>query len=385
MAFTWFGGHCGSGFASGRQIVQYNTRHGIAGAWIPILTWFTCGWFGYWACKYGIMIKARNYRDFTLSFYGVLGRPMLILTDVLTVLGSVVVLSIMFSAAAELFHTEFGLNLTIGAVATALICWAICVFGYKIYAFLNAYITLPMLAMLLIVQTCMIAMNWENLMLVIRTSGMSAESGGIIDMIKDGFTYSGVQLAPYAACFSTAIASDIPWTDKDTKIAMIGGACLNWFMHSFNMLMVYSGYPWVNSEALVTLNLVKAAGPNFTWLVVLYDIVLILAIITTTIGSIYVLIARFQNVGHTVVKKTETRRLIWGLIIVLAPMALSKIGLITLVNKGYGLVGGLRAPLTIWPCAILGIWRISCLKRRLAAGENIVPYDEAAEAAINAQ
>ena len=380
-AFTWFGSHCGSGFASGRQIVQYTTRHGIAGIWIPILTWALLCWFTYWAVEYSRAVHARNYRDFVMVFYGPLRRIILLIFDVVGILGGIVILAAMYAAAAQLGVEVWGLNYWVGSVIIALICTFCAVLGYKVFSTLSAFITIPMIAMLLVVQIAMIAVNWDNLMVVIKTSGMSAESGGILDMVKDAFTYAGVQSGMYATLIGLAYADRDKWTKKNTKEAVIGGSVLNWFMHTFNCVMVFAAYPWINNEPLVTMNIIKAAGPNWTWLVVIYDIVLFLAILTTAIGSVYAQIIRWAPFTEKFIKSEKANHMFWGLLFSLGSVLLASIGLTAVINKGYGLLGNLRTYTTIWPIAILGVWRYRSLMKRIEAGENVVPYDEAAHLA----
>lgn len=372
VAFTWFGGHCGSGFASGRQIVQYTTRHGIAGIWIPILTWTVLGWFTYWAVEYSRLIKAKNYKDFVVSFYGPFRGIILLIMDILTFVGAFIILSAMYSASAQLTFNAFGLDMKIGSILIALICTIGTAFFYEVFSKLSSILTIPMIVMLLLVQVIVIALNWENLMLVIQTSGM-AEGSSIPAMISDAFTYAGVQCGFYA----TAIALTYTFTrgKKDTKDAVIGGSILNWFMHTFNVIMIYSGYPRVNAIPLVTEALILE-HPALVWLLWVYRLVLFLAIVTTAIGSIFGVIARYGHIGKNIVKSDTARNFIWGAIVGVGSVLLSFVGLIAIISKGYGLLGNLRAPTTIYPIAIFGLWRFRQIKRKLMAEGVINEKDE---------
>lgn len=381
VAFTWFGGHCGSGFASGRQIVQYTTRHGIAGIWIPILTWTLLAWFTYWATEYGRLIRARNYRDFVKHFYGPIAPVFNILFDIMTFVGTFIILSAMYSASGQLGVDALGWNYTVSSIVVAVICVIGTVFFYDIFSKFSSFLTIPMIVLLLLVQCVVLYYNWDNLMLVFQTSGL-AEGSSIPAMIGDSLTYAGVQCGFYA----TAIALTYTFTrgKKDTKDAVIGGSILNWIMHTFNVLMVYSGYPRVNNIPLVTRSLILET--NIIWLLRIYELVFLLAIVTTAVGSIYGFLVRFGFLGDRIVTNKTARYCIWAMIMSFGAIGLATFGLITVINKGYGFLGNVRTPMTIYPIAIFGLWRFNQLRKKMRAEGTIDEKDnfvlQPAEAAV---
>lgn len=379
-AFTWFGGHCGSGFASGRQIVQYTTRHGIAGFWIPLAIWTILGWFFYWAVSYGTLVRARTYKEWAKSFYGkFLGPIMAVFLDFVTVVGGFIVLATMFAAAGQLFLEVFGLNFVVGALITAVVCGIIVVFGYKVYSLVNAFISIPMTIMLLIVQVTVVAYNWGNIQNVIATSGNNGTT--FAEMIQSIIAYGGLQSGAYATFISLAYFGGKNWTKKDTIQACWGGAALNCFMHMFNVFMIYGGFPRVNDKALVTMSLLGELPPVIrTWLLPLYQIVLLLAIITTSVGSPYSIMVRFGHLGAKLVPNLRVRQAILGIGYPVLAVILSTVGLIALVSKGYSAIGNARTPSTVIPVSLLGIWRLNQMKKRADAGEDILmspPVEEA--------
>lgn len=369
-AITWFAGHSGAGFTSGRQIVQYTTRHGIAGIWIPLVVWAFLGWFVYWSVEYGRLVRARTYREFAKSFYGkFLGPVMAVFLDFVGVVGGFIVLSVMFAEAAHVGEA-FGLNFTLGCFIIAAVCSALAVFGYRFYSFMQSYLTMPLIAMLLLAQTLIIVLNWDYLMHVIRTSGSGGTTFG--DMIRSCVAYGGLQSGAYATMITLAYYGGKRWTKKDTIKATWGGAALNCFMHLFNVMMVYCGYPWVNDTPLVTMSLISALPPGIrSWLLPYYQIMLMLAILTTAVGPIYGILVRWGNLGSKYIPHTKVRHTVFGLGYAFLAVSLSSIGLIALVSRGYGFIGNMRTPSTVIPISLLVIWRSKTMKKKAEAGEDI--------------
>ena len=59
-AFTWFGYHCGSGFASGTQMKVYATKFGKMGLLAPIVAWICCAAFIYIIVEYARLVQAKT-------------------------------------------------------------------------------------------------------------------------------------------------------------------------------------------------------------------------------------------------------------------------------------------------------------------------------------
>lgn len=69
-AFAWFGHHCGSGFASVRQIWLYAAKCRKIGIFISFIVWAVCSVFLYITCEYARSIKAKSYGEI-IGIYGV--------------------------------------------------------------------------------------------------------------------------------------------------------------------------------------------------------------------------------------------------------------------------------------------------------------------------
>ena len=66
---TWFGMHCGSGFATGTQYTIYYSKYGWLALVMPFITWAILGGAFYFIFEYERVTKINTYKDYAQNVF----------------------------------------------------------------------------------------------------------------------------------------------------------------------------------------------------------------------------------------------------------------------------------------------------------------------------
>ena len=69
IASTWFGMHCGSGFATGSQYAIYYSKYGWLALITPIITWLVLAVAFYFIFEYCRITKVSSYKDYASNVF----------------------------------------------------------------------------------------------------------------------------------------------------------------------------------------------------------------------------------------------------------------------------------------------------------------------------
>ncbi len=117
IAATFIGTVVGAGFASGQEIYQFFSAHGLNGALGLALTVLLLGMAGDRVFQMGRVIRAQSYQDFLRYL---LGKRLTGAVDLILLLFFVILIGVMFAGSGTVF-AELGLGYWTGIVATALL------------------------------------------------------------------------------------------------------------------------------------------------------------------------------------------------------------------------------------------------------------------------
>lgn len=363
-AIAWFGFHCGSGFATGRQVVQYTTRHGWAGAWMPIAIWTILAIVYYNAIEFSRLTRSSNYKDFVMEFYNPIGKIILIVFDVSVLAGAFIGIAGILAGAGELINSSLGLGYWPGVLIFTVIVLLSVTKGYNVIAKVASAVTVPLIVSLIIVIIAGIANNFDNLRLVMSNSAM-VEGDSLKSMFSDVLTYTGTQSA-YLAAFIGISATFT--SHKDTKIAVGVGSLLNFVMHFSAVLLLFSYYPAINNEPLAILEIVKQTPWGF--LVHLYQIVLFLAFVSTSVTMVFGAVSRYHIYGEKFIPDVNKRKNAWIVFILIGSIFISGFGLVAIISTGYKVVASMRVPIITLPILLLGQYRLYQRRAKIKEDSN---------------
>lgn len=370
----WFGFHCGAGFASGAQVKLYSAQYGARGIIVPIAAWVINCVFMFIVCEYSRLIKAKSYRDVGLTIYWdhpVVGKIALFLWDILILMSSVTILGSCVAGSGAQLNQLFGLPYWIGCGVFIVVMVLILSVGKNIMERLGK-MSGPLIIMFFTVCIVGIAMNFPHMMEAMTTDlgATTVEGTNTTMLLKSGLTYGLVQLGAFQAL--TVMAGK--FESRSQTVKFIGlGFLVNCGAMLLSHLSLMAYYPDVLETALPTLGIIqKLSGPLYFVLIIFYNVVLIMAYITTAGGMAGGAQARYLPLFMKKMKNELAARAIIVIALFGGATALSTLGLdgiLTTINQINA-----YCRLRVWyiPILILGpiaIYRVSKKQKETPATE----------------
>lgn len=369
-AFTWFGYHCGSGFASGTQVKAYVLKYGVAGMWAPLIAWIACAVFIGIISEYARVVKAKSYRDVATTIYypnEILGRVVIIVWDIMVLLSCIVASSSCMAGAGSLLQNLFGAPYWLGcALFVAVMVYLLC-FGETALKRLGS-ISSIMIFLVLFICCAGIIRNGSNIGPVFNTDIGKVEGGTVSAAIKSGFTYGCIQIS---FLHTTSVIGGGFKSRGDTIKYILLGFLMNCGVMYAEVLCLFGYFPGCMESNMPLLTVVQSfTGVFGVILLIIYNFVLVMAYLTTAGAVISGQVARYRGLVGKVIKNPFATKVVIVVFFLLCSSALSVIGLEGVVTKGYGFLANLRKPIWFWPLLILGpISIIRESKKRQNEGE----------------
>ncbi len=328
----------GGGYITGREVVEYFLDNGQA-AWL-VVTIVTIGFF---LCMYMALELARITSSFHYaSWSSVLLKKSAPAFEVLFVAMAILVLAIVISAASSVISelanvTDSGL-----AIFVAVLVSTIVLLGERSIERLKVVGTLFLYGCFGIFLY--VLLRSSNL----ETGGVFHQSATPLNAISDGLTYIGYN---FVAIPASIFAAQGLKTKNETIIAAAIGAILG----VVPMAMLVSGIGGLSGEVLTQTLPLKYAlqhASNDAWIITLYGVVLFVALIETAVGMSFALSKRVE-LRFPESNNKDVLRFVSAFMLIMAALLLSRIGVISLVAKGYsymawGFFAVAVAPLTYW-------------------------------------
>ena len=353
---TWFGMHCGSGFATGTQYTIYYSKYGWLAMVMPFITWAILGGAFYFIFEYERVTQINTYKDYAQNvFIKKIGIVFVIAIDRWSLCAQMLGVTGILAGTGSLFE---GINLPyyLGVAIMAAIVLFMTIFGVKTMMKISTYITYGLVVVIVILGVIGVIQNWSNFCWVLGTR--QNDGGTFFDALKSACTYSGVQIG---AMF--AVASMAPQLESRAESAKtaVGGALLNVLMLQILGMVIVANYPSVNAEALPVLAALNNTGISvLAWL---YRIMLFLALLSTGAGCAFAIVARWKGV---IAEKLHCSETVVAAVIAIVMMLIgtfgSKFGLVAVFNQGYGFLSKMAWPLGILPAFLILPWRIHFLR-----------------------
>ena len=353
---TWFGMHCGSGFATGTQYTIYYSKYGWLAMVMPFITWAILGGAFYFIFEYERVTQINTYKDYAQNvFIKKIGIVFVIAIDLWSLCAQMLGVTGILAGTGSLFE---GINLPyyLGVAIMAAIVLFMTIFGVKTMMKISTYITYGLVVVIVILGVIGVIQNWSNFCWVLGTR--QNDGGTFFDALKSACTYSGVQIG---AMF--AVASMAPQLESRAESAKtaVGGALLNVLMLQILGMVIVANYPSVNAEALPVLAALNNTGISvLAWL---YRIMLFLALLSTGAGCAFAIVARWKGV---IAEKLHCSETVVAAVIAIVMMLIgtfgSKFGLVAVFNQGYGFLSKMAWPLGILPAFLILPWRIHILR-----------------------
>ncbi|MEG0292564.1 MAG: hypothetical protein RR495_07445 [Anaerovoracaceae bacterium] len=365
-AAVWFSTHCGAGFASGTQELQYFSNHGWFGPLMPLLSILIIAITYYFCIEIARLTDKWSYDAWSKEAFDPLSKFCSIAVEISIVITTVAASAAAIAAGAALANTTFGMPIWMGSILMFLIITLLCIFGEKVVRNNAIIMTIAILAIISFILVVGLFKFWPNIVNLfsegyvnpnaskwsVSGSGGTTE-GSFFNSLLWALTYSGFQfgaIGGVAASFKGATSS------KESVAAMGIGYVINTIMLAGICLLIFSGMPEIyNDEQARLLPTVFMVNQlDLPFLSVIYPLLLFLALITTAVGLTFGMVQRLdpyvlRNVKNPLVRKAAISIICLGIC-----YAVSTLGLMWVIQVAYKYLGIFNWIFLIIPLWILG-------------------------------
>ena len=370
VATVWFSTHCGAGFASGTQELQFFVNHGWFGVFMPIITFILIALTYYVGLETARQTDKWSYDAWSKEAYGKYSKILTPVMDISIVITTIAASAATIATGGLLGNQYLGLPVIVGSIVMVAIVTLLVIFGESVVRKSAMAMTIAILAIISIVIVAGLIKFAPDLVKLFSEGYVNPKSakwgitdstgtvpGNIFNSLLWALTYTGFQISAIGGITSSFKGG---LYKKEAKGAMVIGAVMNILMLVGICLLIFSQMPDIYydeaARQLPTVAVVQQL--NIPILQVLYPLLLFLALITTGVGFIFGMVARiepyaFKNMENKILKKA---------IIAVASLIIcylvSTLGLMFIVQTAYKYLGIFNWALIILPLWILGFKKI---------------------------
>lgn len=356
LVATWFGSHVGAGFATGSQYVVYYADYGWFSIFMPFVTWLIVAAAFYIIYEYCRLIKAESYKDYAKNFYlpnnKIISSLIVLLFDLWLISAQIIGLGGILAGGGSMFETSLHLPYWMGILLVGVIITLMVIFGMKVLMKVQKYMMYVLWVCIIVIGVLGLVNNIDNFKTVISTR---ATNRTLWEAFKGAFTYASLRMAVMGC---TAPIAGTLTSSQETRKTVIFGGIINSVMLWIFGLFILSMYPEINKEALPILSGIQRLGQAYIWLEILYDVLLLFALITTGAGCCFTVSSRFGASMQKVIKSDKLCRLVIIALLMGIGAYFSSWGIYEVFSRGYGYLAKFAQPMVLFPALILGPYRI---------------------------
>ena len=377
VATVWFSTHCGAGFASGTQELQYFANHGWFGVFLPILTFIIIAVTFYVSLETARQTDKWGYDAWSKEAFGSASKFLTPALDVSIIITTIAATAATIATGGLLGKQYLGLPVFVGSLLMFVIITLLVIFGENVVrknAMVMTAIILIIISIVLIAGLIKFAPQISKLMSEryvnpnatkwsIKGSA-STVPGNFGNALMWALTYAGFQVAAIGGITSSFKGG---LYKNEAKGSMILGAIMNILMLVGICLLIFSGMPDIYTDqvarTLPTIYIVNQL--HIKSLAVLYPILLFLALITTAVGFIFGMVQRIDPYVMKDTKKPLLKKTIISVLCLAVCYAVSKLGLMFVVATAYRYLGIVNWFIIILPLWFIGFKKIKARDNKL--------------------
>lgn len=351
----------GGAYATGREIVEYGAKFGVAGLWSIAAIGLSFGVITALAYEFARVTGRYDYRTFVRELIG----PLWPLFDLLYVVMVVVVIAVVSAATGSIAESTLGLPYWLGVAGVVVVVAAINAAGRRVIEAFKSLGSALLYAGYAAFAGTVFGVGWEGVESAFARGDVSYTGPvGWGTLIGTGVLYAGYNLASLP---STLFVLDRQRTRVETLTAGLVTGLLSTLPFLLTYLAVMAFYP---AEAVLAAEvpwLVMLERVGGGWLVAAYAVVVLWTLVETAVGMIHAVLDRISvnlvEAGHAGLAPRQVASITAAILLVAA--LLSRLGIIALVAQGYTLMAYGFLLLFALPLSTVGVFRI--VRHRRAA------------------
>lgn len=336
----------GGGYGTGREIAEYFVGHGaiggLLGMLIAALAW---GLVLALAFEFARKTKSYNYRAFFRALLGRFWR----LFEVIYILIAVLVLAVLGSASGEILADAFGVPQLIGILLLLISVGILTYLGSQAVARLLTYWSFVLYAAYGVFLVWILVSFGDDI-------GVTITNGEVIgDWHLDGLRYAAYNLNALAAVL---FILPVLTTRREAMVSGFVAGLIGILPAIFVFVAMLAQYPEIGAEAVPVTSLLVSL--NALWFLIIFQIVLFGTFIETGAGIIHAVNERVAD-SLAEQKRPFPRRMRFAIAIGLLGAAVflaDRVGIISLIAQGYGLLSYAFIAIVIIPLMTVGLVKI---------------------------
>lgn len=347
----------GGGYATGREIYSYGAKFGAMG-WISGLT-IGIGFalFAFLTFEICRIYKVYDYKNYIKQVIG----PLWPVMDILSVLIAIVLIAVMAAATGSIFE-QVNLPNILGSVVIVLICGLLNFKGSKVIEKFESVGTILLYVGYILFTIVVLVRKGSHIATVFSTMDTSAYDGKttvtlciITGILYVAYNINAIPMGMFALTRQTK--------RKETLISGILAGLfmvIPWFLSYFAMMCFYGDTSIVGADVATPWTQMIVAANGGAPLLVLFSIVMGWTLIETATGCIHMIIDRFDVALKEKKNKTltDSQHGIITVVTLTAALLMSRIGIVTLIEKGYTLLSYGFILFYLLPTLIIGGYKI---------------------------
>lgn len=353
VASVWFGTHVGAGFATGNQVLQYYVGYGWTAVIFPLISMGILAYVIYVIMKFARLRGLDNYADTFRELWS--PHPWLSVTfEIFYIIIILAAVAAAISGAAglmdEFLSIETGKESAslISTVIVAAMLIVLCLFGVKLIIAASTVLSIG----ILVTAGILIAVG-----IATRPEAVAEAFSRPLEDTGKGF-WNGVVIYCGFQCVSIPpmIAAAVTLNQKGVKRSGVLGGIMNGGMLALSGLMLLGWAPDIYAAEETTYpNLFICKQIGWSWLELVYSVLLFCAFISTCVTLIYTMILRVDKkffVRANVHEKIRFAAV--GVVLIAICMVISFAGLTDIIKYAYGYDGYLALVFIVIPVIVIG-------------------------------
>jgi uncharacterized membrane protein YkvI len=354
MATVWFSTHCGGGFATGNQEVNFYVKYGWLSAVLPFIAMLFVGWL----CRNAMVLakdhQVHDYKSFSTILYHPYEKFFSLIFELCVVATMFIAISSSIAGAGALLLNTLGIPYFVGISVLGAVLLGLTIFGAELIIRVlryKAYFLIVTLILLAYLGLEAGAAKWQNFIATKETFGTDPW-----EAVLKAALYVGFQSINIVALISV---SHKVTTTKECNYFGLFGFLLNGGFLAIMCIMLLGFAPEVLKETLPVYYATNQLG--LPWLKIVYSVILFVALIGTALSFTYTSVARFEKVLERtgMFESIRVRRMIVSILTIVLCTGASVFGLTALVVKGYGTVGYIGLIFIVLPLLTVGTYKIN--------------------------
>ena len=349
VAFVAFTTQFGGGFASGAQIYSYFINYGIWGLFLPLLSQFLLAFFFWYGLRYAFLHKTYDYRAFGDSFYGKYKVLFSNLYEITYLILIATATSAAFATGGSTLNTLFGIPYWLCTLVVGAFIFIISLYGTNLVRKCASTLSVLIIIGLLVVLIPNIIVQFGTItesigrMAAGELPVSSSESGLFGAALKSAILYFAFQLPSIGLMYQH--------TEPLTDVKQVDRAALYMFLCNFIAMMLsiigmlaIAFKPELEGASVPMLVFVQN-GVGAGILTPIISILIILGAVSTGVNMIAGIVTRTVNAVERRMDESKRaqghmiRAAIAALVFTVGVWAISQVGLMAIVKKGYAYLG----------------------------------------------